>query len=148
MTRSSPEPAATRYAQWAEGRRAQGTAAGTPGLILRVEAALVLAAAVCAYARYGQGWPLFAVLFLTPDLSMLGYLAGRQAGAFAYNLGHSYVLPAALVGWSLWAGSSLALSLGLIWIAHIGFDRMLGYGLKYATGFGHTHLGLVGKMRG
>jgi hypothetical protein len=148
MSLSSRDTVAARYAQWSSGRRAQGVVVGTPGLILRVEHAVVLAAAGVAYARAGLGWPLFAALFLTPDLSMLGYLAGRSFGAFTYNLGHSYVLPAALVGWGLLGGQSLPLGLGLIWIAHIGFDRLLGYGLKYTTGFGHTHLGLVGKMRG
>jgi hypothetical protein len=29
---------------------------------------------------------------------------------------------------------------GLIWLAHSGFDRMLGFGLKYPTFFGDTHL--------
>ena len=33
----------------------------------------------------------------------------------------------------------------LIWAAHIGFDRALGYGLKYPTSFGETHLGRIGR---
>jgi len=37
-------------------------------------------------------------------------------------------------------------AISIIWIAHIGFDRSLGYGLKYADGFGYTHLGLIGKL--
>ena len=44
-----------------------------------------------------------------------------------------------------WLASPVALALGLIWIAHIGMDRMLGYGLKYASGFGDTHLGRIGQ---
>jgi hypothetical protein len=39
------------------------------------------------------------------------------------------------------------LSLATIWIAHIGFDRALGYGLKYGSGFTHTHLGRIGRDR-
>ncbi len=39
----------------------------------------------------------------------------------------------------------LAGSISLIWLAHIGIDRALGYGLKYADGFGFTHLGRIGK---
>jgi hypothetical protein len=31
--------------------------------------------------------------------------------------------------------------MALIWLAHIGMDRMLGYGLKYSGGFKDTHLG-------
>jgi hypothetical protein len=38
----------------------------------------------------------------------------------------------------------IAGSVALIWLAHIGFDRALGYGLKYKAGFGFTHLGRIG----
>jgi hypothetical protein len=38
------------------------------------------------------------------------------------------------------------LLIAMIWLAHIGFDRALGYGLKYASGFGFTHLGRIGKL--
>jgi len=31
--------------------------------------------------------------------------------------------------------------------AHIGFDRALGYGLKYSKGFGYTHLGRIGNAK-
>jgi hypothetical protein len=41
--------------------------------------------------------------------------------------------------------SPLTLSIALIWLAHIGIDRALGYGLKYVAGFGFTHLGRIGK---
>jgi hypothetical protein len=124
-----------------------GFVVGAPKAILRLEGAAVLAASLAAYSRFGADWVLFAALFLVPDLSMLGYFAGRRIGAVSYNLAHSYVLPIAL------ATAGIALSrhglpaLSLIWVAHIGFDRMLGYGLKYPTAFGHTHLGLVGKMK-
>ena len=76
---------------------------------------------------------------------MLPYLIGPRAGAAAYNLAHTYALsvPLALAGY--WLASPIALALGLIWIAHIGMDRMLGYGLKYASGFADTHLGRIGR---
>ncbi len=76
---------------------------------------------------------------------MLAYLIGPRAGAAAYNLVHTYALalPLALTGF--WLASPIALGLGLIWIAHIGMDRMFGYGLKYATGFHDTHLGRIGR---
>jgi len=35
------------------------------------------------------------------------------------------------------------LAYSLIWLAHIGFDRMLGFGLKYPTRFADTHLARV-----
>jgi hypothetical protein len=122
--------------------RTDGAASGAPALILRLEAAMVLVLSLAAYARMGQGWVLFAVLFLVPDLSMLGYLAGKRIGAAAYNAAHSYLLPAVLCAIGLTMGQASLTGVGLIWVAHIGFDRMLGYGLKYGTAFGHTHLGV------
>lgn len=120
-------------------------AAGGVRLVLRAEAAAALAAAVWAYSRFDLGWPMFALLFLVPDLSMLGYLAGKRVGAASYNLAHSYATPAALAAVALGLQAQSALPVLLIWVAHIAFDRLLGYGLKYATAFGDTHLGRVGK---
>jgi hypothetical protein len=39
----------------------------------------------------------------------------------------------------------LLVVLGALWLAHSGFDRMLGYGLKSPDGFSFTHLGRIGK---
>lgn len=111
----------------------------------RLEGLALLAIAVFAYARFGQGWGLFAVLFLAPDLSFAGYLAGPRLGALTYNLAHSLIGPLLLAGAGLVADQSLAVALALIWLAHIGFDRALGYGLKSPLDFGVTHLGLIGK---
>jgi Domain of unknown function (DUF4260) len=113
--------------------------------ILRLEGAAAFAAAVALYAHAGLSWPLFGLLILAPDLSMLAYLVGPRAGAAAYNLVHTYALgvPLALAGYFL--ASPLMLALGLILIAHIGMDRMLGYGLKYSSGFRDTHLGRIGR---
>jgi Domain of unknown function (DUF4260) len=88
---------------------------------------------------------VLAILFLVPDLSFLTYLGGPRVGAFCYNVMHTYVLPLALAGALYLAGRPL--SFPLIWIAHVGFDRMLGYGLKYDAGFAFTHLGRLGKAR-
>ena len=102
--------------------------------VLRLEGAAAFAAAVALYGYAGFSWPLFALLFLAPDVAMLAYLIGPRAGALVYNLAHTYTLalPLALAGSYL--GSAVAAALGLIWIAHIGLDRMLGYGLKYRRG--------------
>jgi hypothetical protein len=124
-----------------------GAVAGAPRVLLRLEGAAVLAAACVGYAvaTPAAGWSWFAALFLVPDVSMLGYLAGRRIGAVTYNVGHSYVSPAmlALLGWHF--GYAATPTMALIWVAHIGFDRMMGYGLKYASGFGDTHLGRKGR---
>ena len=125
----------------------EGAALGAPAVVLRLEGALAMTAAAVAYAQVGQGWLVFAALFLVPDLSMLGYLAGRRIGATAYNAGHSYLLPAALGAAGMAGHLPMLVGAALIWVAHIGFDRMLGYGLKYASGFGDTHLGRKGGAK-
>ncbi len=122
-----------------------GAATGMPRWLLRLEGLAVFIAALIAYRATGAGWGLFALAILAPDLSMLGYLGGPRIGAALYNAAHSYLAPALLAAAGWWLASPLATSLALIWIAHIGFDRALGYGLKYAGGFGLTHLGRVGK---
>lgn len=112
---------------------------------MRAEGAALLGIAALLYAQTGQSWWLFAVLFLAPDLSFAGYLGGPKAGAFVYNGAHTLIGPAALGLAGLLLPNALFIALALIWAAHIGFDRMLGYGLKYAAGFGFTHLGRIGR---
>ena len=111
-----------------------------PRALLRVEGFAVLGGSLALYFDAGNGWVLLAVLVLAPDLSMLGYLAGPRVGALSYDAAHTYVLPVTLAAAGVLAGSELPTKLGLIWLAHIGADRLLGYGLKYPTRFGDTHL--------
>jgi hypothetical protein len=122
-----------------------GATSGGVKVLLQVEGACVLLVSLFAYAKFGMGWGTFTVFFLAPDLSFLGYFAGPRIGAVAYNTAHSYVgaLIAFAIGVQL--DFSVAIAAALIWFAHIGFDRMLGYGLKYSAGFGFTHLGLIGR---
>ena len=112
----------------------------TPLPLLHIEGAAFLIASVYAYYASEGGWGLFALLFLAPDLSMLGYLINARAGAIAYNAAHTYVGPLLLAAYSVATDQHTALLIALIWMAHIGFDRMLGYGLKYPTRFKDTHL--------
>lgn len=49
--------------------------------------------------------------------------------------------------WWLVAGAVQVLALGLVWLAHIGADQLLGYGLKYDDNFQHTHLGQLGRPK-
>jgi hypothetical protein len=122
-----------------------GAPTGAVRRLLRLEGLCVLAAALVGYARIDASWGLFAAAFLLPDLSFAGYLAGPRVGAIAYNAAHSYVLPLACLAAAVAFPSTVPLALSLVWAAHIGFDRALGYGLKYANGFGFTHLGLIGR---
>jgi hypothetical protein len=128
-----------------ESRVAQDRASGSyflarPVAMLRVEGAAMLAGSVFLYWTNGGSWWLFALLLLAPDVSMVGYLAGPRVGAALYNAFHSYPLPATLGIFALLAGSPLVVSVALVWFAHIGMDRLMGYGLKYPTGFKDTHL--------
>ncbi len=116
-----------------------------PVALQRVEAGALLALAVALYARSGEGWPLFAALFLAPDLGMLGYLAGPRVGAAVYNAVHAAVLPVALAAFGLLTGNATATAAATIWLAHIAFDRLMGYGFKLPTAFGDTHLGRKGQ---
>jgi hypothetical protein len=111
-----------------------------PTHYLRLEGLAALAAAVAAYGWLGGPWWLFLVCFLAPDLSMLAYLAGPRAGSVGYNVVHVYALPLGLAGVSVWAGVPLGLELAAIWAAHIGADRLAGFGLKFESGFKPTHL--------
>lgn len=122
-----------------------GSASGGVRLLLRAEGLAVLAAAVAAYAQFGAGWGWFAALFLLPDVSFLAYLAGPRVGAWAYNAMHSYLGAVAVLAAGVLGGLPMLLAVGLVWCAHIGFDRLLGYGLKYSAGFGRTHLGRLGR---
>lgn len=116
---------------------------GTPRLILRLEGLVFFAGAVAAYAELGAHWGIFAFLFLGPDLSMLAYLAGPRVGALVYNVAHTYVTPALVAGVLLLLDVRIW-PLTVIWVAHIGLDRMLGFGLKFSTAFRDTHLSRLG----
>jgi hypothetical protein len=116
-----------------------------PTFVQRAEALALLVAAVLAFDAAGWSWWWFAALLLAADVSLVGYLAGPKVGAAVDNSGHSLIGPAALLAWSFAGGPAAALAWGAIWLAHIGMDRALGYGLKHADGFHHTHLGLIGR---
>jgi hypothetical protein len=113
--------------------------------LLRAEGFAVLVASLFLYHRLEASWLRFFLLFLVPDLSFAGYLRGTRVGAYVYDAAHSYVLPIALGLIGIMLDSSRFPELAMIWTAHIGFDRLLGYGLKYPSSFRETHLGLIGR---
>lgn len=115
-----------------------------PTRVQRLEGAALLTAATVTYFAAGFGWLVFVLLFFAFDLSALGYLGGPRLGAALYNIGHALVLPAVAAAAYALSGAPWLLALACLWIAHIGIDRMLGYGLKLPTGFAHTHLGVTG----
>lgn len=111
-----------------------------PHGLLRLEGLSVLVASLVLYFHFELGWVLLVVFFLAPDLSLLGFLGGPRVGAVAYDAVHTYVLPIALGVLGVMLGAEPAVQLSLVWLAHIGMDRALGYGLKYPSGFTKTHL--------
>lgn len=125
----------------------QTPVSGVPRLLLRAEGLCVLIGAATAYHMLDASWGLFALLFLLPDLALCGYLAGPRTGAIAYNACHTYVGPAVLAGLAVLGAIPTPWPLCLIWTAHIGLDRALGLGLKFASAFRDTHLGSVGPAR-
>ena len=123
----------------------EGGVTGGPKVILRIEGLVLFAASIALFSVQGQQWWLYPALLLVPDIFMIGYLRNTKLGAVIYNIGHSYPAAALVTSLGFLFSSPIAIALGAIWFGHIGWDRMFGYGLKYATSFQHTHLGKIGK---
>ena len=126
---------------------AEPAGAVTGGLrtMLRLEGLALFLGMTLLYWVWDGSWWIYAALFLAPDLSFAAYFFGSRFGAMVYNAAHTYMVPMALMTVGFATAEPLVLSIAMIWLAHIGFDRALGYGLKYSTGFTFTHLGRIGK---
>jgi hypothetical protein len=122
-----------------------GFVTGAPKWLLRAEGLALLLVAVAGYRFLLGGWGAFAACFFLPDLSLLGYFSGARVGAVVYNVGHSLLGPTVVGALAVLLGSTGLGLAALIWVAHIGFDRFAGYGLKYDRSFFDTHLGRVGR---
>lgn len=110
-------------------------------LMIHIEGFAVFVSSILLYAHISGDWLAFVLLLFTPDASMVGYLINKQVGATLYNIIHTYSLPIVLILGSLAGSWQLGITLSLIWFAHIGMDRTVGYGLKYGQKpFSHTHL--------
>jgi hypothetical protein len=118
-----------------------------PVALQRLEGGVLVGLSLLLYWKAGGSWLLYIVLILAPDLFMLGYLRGPGPGAIVYNLGHTWLLPGILAAVGILKGASITIDIALIWLGHIGADRLLGYGLKLPTSFQDTHLGRIGRDR-
>ena len=118
-----------------------------PITLQRLEGGVLLVLSLVIYWKLAGPWLWYILLILAPDLFMLGYLGGTRLGAAVYNLGHTWLLPGVLAAVGIIGGASFAVDVAVIWIGHIGGDRLLGYGLKLPTGFQETHLGRIGRSR-
>ena|SRR5690625_4316648 len=108
--------------------------------MLHGEGLAVLAISLYLYYYFQFSWLVFILLLFIPDLSMAGYIKNAHIGAIIYNIFHTYILPVFLLIIYLLMKNDLLLMVSYIWFAHIGMDRLLGFGLKYPTQFNDTHL--------
>ena len=108
--------------------------------LITIEELAQFALSIFLFANLPFVWWVYPALLLLPDVSMLGYLMNAKVGAFSYNLFHHKALAIAVgvVGWVL-QNNELTLA-GILLFGHSSMDRMIGAGLKYTTGFAHTHL--------
>lgn len=112
---------------------------------LQLEGLAVFVAGGIAFGRLGGDYLWLLPALLVPDLAMAGYVAGPRIGAFVYNLVHNWGLGLVVAAAGLALGVTPLALAGAVLIAHTGMDRSVGYGLKFASGFGDTHLGRIGK---
>lgn len=112
-------------------------------ILLHVEGFTILVVSLYFYGYSQLSWLLFVILLFTPDISMIGYLLNNRIGAIFYNTFHTYSLSIVVVMLGLGLSNQTLLAIGLILSAHIGMDRMVGFGLKYPTDFKDTHLNRV-----
>jgi hypothetical protein len=124
-----------------EARYSDGSVTGAPRRWLQLEGATLLVGSLVAFSTTHHSWWLVPLVLLLPDLFAAGYLGGSRLGAHVYNIGHATPLPVLLAALVWWHHDSLLLGFGVVWLGHIGMDRMLGFGLKYSDRFQHTHLG-------
>ena len=115
--------------------------------ILQLEEVGMLLLGIYFFSLLSYPWWVFPVLFLTPDLGMLGYLVNSNIGAWTYNLFHHKGIAIVLFLFGVFYSLEFFQLAGCILISHAAFDRILGYGLKYRDSFNHTHLGRIGNKK-
>lgn len=117
-----------------------GSVTGFPRVLLQLEGLVMFGLSTFFYFAQDMSWKLYLLFILAPDLAMIAYLLGKRIGTLAYNLAHTYSVPCLKTAFGFVFSNDLMTAIGLIWISHIGFDRMVGYGLKYSHSFKATHL--------
>lgn len=113
--------------------------------LLKLEELFMLGFSLFLFSRYDFSWGWLALLFLTPDLSMLGYLINPRLGAWTYNLVHHRGVGTSLYIFGVLLSNPTLIFTGILFFTHSSFDRIFGYGLKHEDSFQNTHLGKIGK---
>lgn len=124
--------------------KTQSTVSGGVNYLLRLEGFTMFVFTLMSYEFLQFDWGTFVLLFFIPDLALFAYIAGPRAGAVCYNATHTYILPLILFATGFFRNNVDVESWAIVWMAHIGFDRSLGFGLKYSRGFRYTHLRKLG----
>lgn len=114
----------------------------------RIEGLIIFAVGLVLFWHWNDTMPWWTALliFFAPDLTFGGYVLGPKVGALCYNAVHIYAFGVASLAIGLTIPIPMLLVAGALWLAHSGFDRMLGYGLKSTEGFSLTHLGRIGRQ--
>lgn len=112
-------------------------------ILLHLEGLFVFALCLYLYSILEFNWILFIILLFIPDIFMIGYFINNRVGAILYNIVHTYSVPIILTMIGILTSSHVILCIGIIWTAHIGMDRLFGFGLKYPTNFKDNHLNRI-----
>jgi hypothetical protein len=112
-------------------------------VLLKLEYLALVCLSIFLFSLLPYPWWLYLVLFLTPDIGMIGYLINTRIGAFTYNLTHLIFIGIGLYLIGSFMSAPLLQLIGVVMLGHSNFDRILGFGLKHADSFKHTHLGNI-----
>lgn len=113
--------------------------------LLKLEETGIFLLTVYLFSTLDFAWWWFPTLLLVPDIGMIGYLINSKIGALLYNLFHHRLVAACVGMYGLAFENTYWILAGVILFAHISFDRIMGYGLKFNDSFNHTHLGSIGR---
>lgn len=120
--------------------------------LLKLEELAMLLVSIAMLYISNVEWWWYLLMFIGPDISMLGYLADNKTGAVLYNIFHHKGIAILLIAVTLIAKLQLPffdpdpfVQAGIVLFGHASMDRIFGYGLKYENGFKFTHLGEIGK---
>ena len=99
----------------------------------RLEGLSFLVGGLILYRSLGGAWLWLLPLLVLPDISLVGLLAGKRIGAILYNTFHTYVTPLAVLGIAYLLQQPWLILGSVVWVAHVGMDRALGYELRPTT---------------
>ena len=115
--------------------------------LLKLEEIAIFLFCIFLFSKLNFAWWWFPALLLLPDIGMVGYIVNSKIGAFTYNLTHHRLVATIIAFYAITYGDDYWKLFAIILFAHISFDRILGYGLKYNDSFQHTHLGIIGRKK-